>query len=455
MRTPGGTSTRTPNSLYTYTEPQAQESSTFLPRSGTVLAEGVQWVSGGPDEQRLGGTAYAPWIVSVEPGVEPPTIGDSYYLAPGSTVAPSGISGRVSEVAYQVDGSSRLTVEAAALEDSFASSEISFADGPTVTGAGAQQGRDVVADIARQISFQGLGPNVFNCNDEFGRSISFEGEVGLRFEKFNRVFDFVQGASPYLSAFVTGQVVTYGKVKVESAVTCKIRPSWQNANRKVIPLGTTGATFSFGPTATFKISGDGTVSFEQKTRFMYGLEKIDGRDIRPINIAKQTAIQAEGSMTATVEIAAGLSVQAGILDRVGVEFKAQLYAEGKLAAKSRPLRVCVELALGFKLGLNAFLDLWVVRWESRALEVKVEFTAYNSCGDEPDPLSPSTDPLIATATLPDGRVGEAYDVWLMVTDERAGTWQIVSGELPLVCPWGAAASSPGPPPRGSESTASP
>ncbi|MDT4921520.1 MAG: hypothetical protein QOI15_2422, partial [Pseudonocardiales bacterium] len=266
------------------------------------------------------------------------------------------------------------------------------------------------------------------CHDKDGAQTTFKGELGLRFEKFNRDFFFQLGLHPSISGFVSGTLVTYGKVTAEKSITCKLKPSWSDANRKIIPLGE-GATLSFGPTAEIKISAKGTVSYEQTTRFMYGLSKFGDNPVTFYKIAKQSAMVAKGTLAVSVELSAGLSLQIGILDRVGVEIKAKLFAEGSLSLESAP-RVCVDLKLGVELSIGAFLDVFVARWEATAAQLKIEFSAYHACSAPDSDAPPTTNPAITSGTLPNATLGQSYQVTLHTADGRFGTWQSTATPMP-------------------------
>jgi len=318
-------------------------------------------VSGGTNPEASGLVRPAPWVVSLAPGTARPALGSDYFLRPGYAVFPSGLAGRVTEVAAQLDGSTRLKVAATDLSETLAATQISYADGPPPAARSSYE-----TSSGSELSFPSLGPNVFRCQDRDDAQVSFEGQVGLRIENLNKVFDFRAGRSPYVNAYITGRMVSFGKVTAEVAMTCDLRPAWQNANRKIIPLGSSGATFSFGPTAQIKISASGTVSFEQATRFNYGYQRSSGGE-RFTSVADQGAMESQASGSLAVEVSAGISVQAGILDRVGVELKGQVYVEGSALFKAGPPpAVCLELEVGLKASVGAFLDLWIVRWEATA-----------------------------------------------------------------------------------------
>jgi hypothetical protein len=426
VTTPGGRSPASPATKFTYVLPPAVDSATYTPADGTVVASGVQWVSGGTDPNT--GTT-SDWVVSISAGTNVPAIGAQYVLEPGGDVFPAGLAGTVSATAAQGDGSTRLTISPTPIEDALADATIQFSDGPSATPAAKpQQPFDTGGSTGEQFSFQGLGPNVFNCHDKDGLQATFQGELGLKFERFNRDFFFQLGVHPSISGFVSGSLVTYGKVTTAASIKCKLKPSWSDANRKILPLGD-GATLSFGPTAEIKISAKGTVSYEQTTRFMYGLSKFGDNPVTFYRIAKQSAMVAKGSASVNVELTAGLSVQIGILDRVGVEIKAELAAEGSLSLQSGP-QVCVDLSLGVKLSIGAFLDVIVARWEYTALAVTIDFASYHKCSAPDSDAPPDSNPVITSTTLPDAMLGVPYDVSLTTADGRFGTWQSTNVPLP-------------------------
>jgi hypothetical protein len=432
VRTPGGTSDVL---SYTYVAPDPVSDSTYSPLGTTAVVpvDQVQWVAGGPQPSDPAGSAYEPWVVSLAPGAPAPEVGQGYFLAPGGDALPSGLTGVVRSIAGQIDGTTRVTVDPAPIAETMRSASVAFSSGdePGRGGAGRTTG-EVEQDFAGSASYSNLGASAFNCTNDLGREVSFSGSLSVEFTRLHPNIFFVATPQPNYSAYVTGTVVVTGKITASSSIECKLDPLWANAHRKVIPIGSTGATISFGPTAKIELSVAGTFEVKQTTRFMYGVAKYDDDPIEWIHIAKnldpEVSVNAELSLTAS----AGVSIQVGLLDRIGAELKGQVYLSGSVSAPivSTNPRSCVRVDWGFSIGVDAFLDLFVARWESPSRTFKLGFDLYEQCLPPPGSAEPSGDPIISSSVLPDATASEYYDEWLGTRDGRSGVWSIASGALP-------------------------
>ncbi len=428
----GSSSTRT----YTYVDPAPGSSSSYVTQPGTYTAQpsDIGWVTGGPDPDDLDNTAYNSWTVSMVQGATLPTVGSGFFLAPGSTVFPSGLTGTVSSLASQTDGTTRVTIDPTDLSSTLSTANVSYS-GPEPTSARTARTTttgEVDQDISGSASYSNLGASAFKCEDKLGQEVSFSGSLALTFTRLHPELYFEALSDASFGAYVTGTVVVTGKVTAEEAIDCTLDPLWADAHRKIIPLGDTGATLSFGPTAELKLSIAGTVEVSQTTQFMYGLSKYFNDPIVWYHNAKSTSPSVSVNSELSLTASAGVSIQFGLLDRVGAETKAQLFASAGLSAPfaSTAPNYCVSASWGFSIGIDAFLDLFVARWESPSTTFKINFADYKKCNSPPGAAPGSGDPVITSTVLPDATVGTAYDDTLTTQDNRNGNWSIASGSFP-------------------------
>ncbi len=269
-------------------------------------------------------------------------------------------------------------------------------------------------------------------SNKLGQEVSFSGSLGLKFTRFVPFTSFVGGRRPRFNAWVAGTVEVSGKITAEEAATCRLDPLWADAHRKVLYLGTTGGTISLGPTATVKLSVAGTFTVAQSTRFMYGVAKNDEQPATFYDVAKNLDQDFSLDGEVAVSASAGLSIEVGLLDRIGTEVKAQLFFQGALSAPilSTNPRSCVRVEWGFKIGVNAFLDLFVLRWESPARTFTIAFDVFDKCRPVPGETAGSSHPVITTNVLPDAPVATDYSGVLSTRDGRDGVWSLAASVLP-------------------------
>ena len=438
VTTAGGASPKSPAATFTYTIPAAGSDSTYTPGADTVTAVGVAWVMGGTSVVAPRAGQLRPWTVGLRPGTTAPLVGEPYFLAPGSDVFPAGLAGTVTEVADQADGGVAVTVAPTAIEDTLNDAHVNFS-GPIgevldpALRSRSRTGKQHGLEVGRGVDFGKLSPNAFLCRNGAGREVSFRGDLGLRLEDVHAGYKFDTGGlfgDPDISLWVSGQTVVYGKVSVTAKVTCNLLPAWANARRKIIPLGTTGATVSFGPTASFSVSGSGTFSVEHRTSRLFGFETGPDGGIEAMNVSRNLGRKVSASGALTLNASAGLSTQLGILDRVGFQGTVGLALTGSATASGPPPEVCVSAALAARTSLGVFLDLWIARWEQKAFEATLDLGRFETCSDPESPTGADPNPVIATTRLPSATNGTPYDNMLTTTDGRAGRWSLAGGSLP-------------------------
>jgi hypothetical protein len=427
VKTKAGVSKPKPASRFRYVDPRPSDKAVLTPEAGTVVASDVRWVTGGTDYDNPQAGQVSPWVVGIGPDGVVPAVGDQYFLAPGGEVYPAGLAGTVSVIASQADGITAVTVEPTPLDEALSEIDISSTD----LGGSARRGARGWTDGG--VTFKELGPSSFLCTDKNGQSASFRGSLRLSLENIAHSFELKTGnlfAKGYVSAWVRYEPVLRGKVTATGSIKCKIKPVWQNAQRRIYPIGTSGATLSFAPTASFSLSGSGTIDLTQRSRRMVGISVFDGRS-RPIDVRKNLGLTVNAAaLTTKVDANAGISVQFGALDRVGIEGKAVLAAEGKVTAKSNPTRACVDLFLGVKLSINLFLDVWITRWDSPGYSKSWPFAEWNKCTPGTDPAPNSEGPVVTSTRLPTAYQQESYSARLTTEDNRPGRWEIDTSRFP-------------------------
>lgn len=425
---------RSKSVTFRYVARPAEQVSTITPVADTyvVAPADLQWVAGGPQDDDLVATAREPWVVSLRPSAPTPSVGQALYLAPGGSIFPSGVVGTASSLAGQEDGSVRITVTPTPLDEVL--SDVSLAFSPAPSPAGRRRAEVTYEqDIASSVAFPSVSVGAFDCKGVGGEPVNVAGSVSITFPQLRPEFRFNGGLRPSFSAFVSGVAQVSGKVTASTqAATCTLKPAWANAHRKVIPLGTTGATLSFGPTASLSISAKGTFEVLHRTRFVYGLRK-DSSGVDITSVAESAGSDVKLDASITVEAEAGVSVQLGFLDRIGVELAGVLALDASLSApivttEANP-QACVRASIGFRIDVGAFLDLFVLRWESPTKSVSLSLGAFDRCS--PVPTAAGDDGrLIAPAALPDATLGRGYGTQLPLSRPLPGRWSAASALPP-------------------------
>lgn len=414
VRTPGGGDAA--DRPFRYVLPPEKNSRLYEPGDGTLTARGVQWVTGGSRVSRPG--EQSGWTLSIAEGSRVPDVGSDYYLPPGSAAFPAGVAGRVTSIAYQLDGTTRVTVKPVPLADVLDKMVLDYA-GPIGTTTATRRRTGSVINFGR------LPNGAFDCDDASGDAVDITGELSLAIDNVQAHFELRAGGvfqSPRAEAYLMGEPVLRGKVTASTKTTCKLRPAWANAHRRVFPIGTTGATVSVGPEASFSLTRSGTVEIEQRSRFTTGFRAdLDG--IAPIFSASRDDLVVRGSFSMRAKAEAGVSIQLGALDRVGAELNGLGYLDASITATTNPANVCVDAEGGLRVRLNAFLDLWIARFESGQLSKDFAFGAFRGCADPVRAADPSAQPVIVAQGLPNAEVGIAYSARLRTEDNRPGTWQ--------------------------------
>ncbi|GAB1690658.1 IPT/TIG domain-containing protein [Krasilnikovia sp. M28-CT-15] len=418
-------STRGKGPAFTYVKPAEQSALQIQANAGTLVATTVDWVTGGYNAET--GVA-GPWQVGLPRGAAAPTVGQQFLLRPGSAAFPSGLVGTVSEVVDQLDETVRITVQPTDLEKAVDSLALDYSGSlPRPAGAVSTQG----VDVGKAFEFSISGPNALSCQGSDGTNISFGADLTSTVTDVDVDQHFRMGSlwrKPSYDGAFTAELQTTGKITVSAAATCKIKAAWANAQRKIIPLGTSGATLSFGPSFEFKISGKGTWSIVDRTRTTFAVHAVLGSKPSYSRTSRSVESKQSGELTFQADVTGGVSVQLGLLDRAGLQAKVQLGISGTIKATTAP-NVCVEAEVYAKLAVGVFLDAIVARWEADAFSAQLSIWKWSGCVLSEGPVF-SQEPEITSYRLPDATIGTSYNAALTTADARAGTWTDINAALP-------------------------
>jgi hypothetical protein len=420
---PGGSSKSRP---FSYVLTPRASVSTIKPKASTYVATSVQWVTGGWDQdaQELND-----WIVSIPKDVRLPAVGDGFLVKPGTAVFRSGLAGVVKSIAAQADGSSRIAVTPAALDQVLTAATLSYAGAATPVTGQSTGPHASAAGPAFPVDKSALA-----CEDSERRRVTFGADLELSVTDIDVTQNFSMGGlipHPTYDATVSAELELEGKISVTAEATCKILPGWANAHRRTVFLGTSGLTLSIAPDFEFSVSAGGNFGVVNRVRTTMTVSATLGS--APVFTRSSRTIEDKvtGGGSFQVELAAGATVQFGVLDRAGVAADLLLAIQGALEAKVNPVNVCVTVKVVLKLKLELFLDWILDRWESPSLTASLQlFTLAKKCM-LPDDVPPGTsEPSITSTRLPDARIGSAYDATLTTLDGRSGMWSAPNRNLP-------------------------
>ncbi|WP_375422859.1 IPT/TIG domain-containing protein [uncultured Friedmanniella sp.] len=421
VTTPGGSSR---SKSYTYTKPAAKSVTKVTTLPGTAKPSAVEWVTGGynPDTGKA-----EPWVVGLPQRATVPAVGKPFLVKPGTRVFPSGLVGTVTDVAVQADETVRVTVAPKALETSLEGLQVNYS-GPLRT-TNARQGRNA-SEVGNSTTFSIKGPTSLFCTSPTGASVSVGADLSMSISDVDVSQHFDSGHlwhRPTYDGSFTAEVKTTGKISVAAAATCKLRPEWQKAQRRIIPLGASGATVSFGPSMAFKVTSKGTWSVVDRTRTTFAVSAKLGSTPEFSKTSRSVESKQGGALSFSLEVTAGVSVQFGLLDTAGLEAKVLLGAS--VTVTDTRDNACVDGSLFLRLTVGVFLDAIVARWERQVFTGTLELARVHRCA-LPEGSAPPGEPGITSARLPDAQIGAGYQATLTTADHRNGTWSLVSQALP-------------------------
>lgn len=423
VTTAGGRNTS--GGAYTYVLPDDRQVSELEPADGVVQSSGVEWVTGGNPVDGPEAGVLRPWVVGLHAGAETPALGAYYYLPPGEPVHPAGLAGRVTAVAAQRDGTVRLTIQPDDLTSIFNEFAGSYSGpiGDPATGAKARRSG------SRESMFAVRGAGPFDCsNGDNTQAAPIQSSLSFGLENINisEHHEFGAFRTPSIDMALTADLVTGGSIAAEASVTCKIKASWANANRKPFALPIPGLTVSFGPTASLKVTGSGTWSFEKRTKVTMAVSWTAGEPPSVTRVLRETSTKTSASASISVDASMGVSTQLALLDRAGIELTAQVGFKGDITFSTPPPKACVGGEIYGKAAVGLFLDLWVKRWTFDIAEIRIRVLRLELCTDTAESLAESNSPVISSLRMPNGQVAEDYEAQLTTGDDRGGRWAAVS-----------------------------
>lgn len=436
VRTLGGVSKGTTRSSYRFVAPAPAQQSRYVPAPTTITANADTIVSvdgGDAQPSSSSGSGQTPWQVTVAAGATVPSVGDKYFLAPGSAVYPSGFAGLVTAISSNSDGTQVITVEPAELGDVFnemhiLSSGVTTAGTPAVMSRSGSTRDKTPASLTSEIDFAPVDVSDMACDR--GGGVKPSGSIS---EKLENVDPFVQidaGGSfgkPFVAVWVSYETTLAINISASATAKCSIPASFQNTHKKLFLIGDTGATIALAPDASFSVSATGTFTVSQHSYHMLGfitnpdgsIKKLDAKSADPAEFSVSGAIEVEGYV--------GVQVQVGALDVVGVGFSAGGGLKATAEVDSTPPQVCATIIPFLRASLYAYLNLWVKEWKLQAFQVELDLPGYQKCellSSAPKP-PPSPPPSPAPSPSPSPSTGGgATSLAPPVPDHKAGPMRL-------------------------------
>ena len=320
---PGGTSG---SKTFTYSAPPRENKSVVDAADETYVATTIDWVTGGYDSDS---DTTLPWVVGLPKTARVPEVGKPFLIKPGNENFASGLAGSVDSVAVQADDSLRVTVVPTDLTTALDRFSVDYSG--RLTNLSPGEGKR-----ASSTKFP-ISRSALDCENNFGdpAEFSLEGlEISIADVDVSHHLDlggFIH--RPSLDVTVTAEVTTTGKIHLESGASCELDPLWANAHRKVVPLGTSGATISFGPVFEFGASAKGTFKVFDRTRTTWAVDAELGKATKFNKTSRSLEHRIGGAFSFGASMGGGLEMRLGILDRAGVSGKIVV----ELSANSRRL----------------------------------------------------------------------------------------------------------------------
>lgn len=425
--TPAGGSRRRQVTRFRFVSARPSDASSYRASGSTLTLDPavVAAVTGGSGARD--GSASVPWQVTLLGTAPAVAVGDDLFLPPGSPVFPSGLAGKV---AASEDGEADLSVVTVApvgVDDVLDKVDVAYS-GPLHDPQGDRAERHGREGSGGSISFGRIPANALNCTGPDNGAVTIAGSVAYEMQNVAGHFELRAGSwfsKPFLSMYVTFEPVLTADVTIAAEATCTIKPAWQNAHRKVIPLGATGATLSLAPAAEMKLSAEGTIEVSQRSYRMLGVISRRDGTLRSLTAGSSDPVTIKASGRIDFEATAGISLRVGALDRVGIESAPSLGIEGHARAQSNPPRLCIDAALYLSADLDAYLDVWIAQWEHQFVSWRKDLLSFDRCWSrDQDPEPNLAPPEIINSWLPDAMVGETYSAQLGTVDDRPGTWSV-------------------------------
>jgi hypothetical protein len=387
--TEGGASARSAADRFTFQNPARRLTGKVTPATGDVVDTGaeVTAVTGGQATTSGKGISQAPWVVTLAASAAMPAVGKHFLLKPGSSVYPAGLAGTVTAVD---DSASPATITVAAPPgslDAVVSSARAAYSGPlgdASAGGGVVRepsGPSGGSSLTSTIDFGSISGSTLSCLDPDGRSVGVTGSLSLKLEDVEAHVDVETGgllSKPFIDVWISYQPTLAASLTASAQAQCTLPAAWQNTHEKLFILGDTGATIAIAPDATFTVSADGTVSFQQHSYRILGfvsnadgsISKIDGQSSDPAQVHVSADIEAEAY--------GGVQIQVGELNVIGVGMSLGGGVTGT-ASSDWPPQVCLSAYPFLRGTLYAYLNAWVKEWKLQGFSVELDLAGISTC----------------------------------------------------------------------------
>lgn len=384
----GGTSRRAAGATFSFQNPAPKLSGSLTPAAGVDAAApaDVTAVSGGPVIGTNSGKA-APWTVTLSGTAPVPSIGQGFLLKPGGKVYPSGLAGAVTAIDDSVSPPA-ITVSASSTPlDAIAESAQAIFTGPLGDAAAASRSgtRATIPagppSLTSTIDFGSFAASTLNCTDSDGRGVDVSGSLSLKLEDVEAHVEVDVGSlfrKPFVDVWLSYQQTLAASLSAGYSARCTLPAAWQSTHEKLFPIGDTGATIAIAPDATFTISAEGKLSFEQHSYRMLGfitnpdgsIQRLDGKSADPAQVKVSGELKAEAYV--------GVQVQVGMLNMIGVGMSIGGGFAGA-ATSDWPPQVCLSGYPFLRGTLYAYLNDWVKEWKLQAFSVELDLSSLSSC----------------------------------------------------------------------------
>ena len=390
----GLTSATSTADRFTFSYPAAQQTSAYTPATDTHVSDpgDVVAVSGGAFTGSAATMAQQPWQVTLAEDATLPATGDPYYVPPGTAAYPSGLVGTVSDIADGDDGQHQLTVTPTPVDQVLSDTSVDYT-GPDSTPPAATNARiqrpaaeggtaQDSTPLTSTIAFPAIDASD-DAEVDCDHSVKPTGSVSLTLQNVHAHVEVDTGLfrKPFIEAYVSYETVISAQLGVEGEATCELSAEWQNEHTKLFLLGDTGATLAFAPDVTFTVSAAGTVTVSQHSYHTIGfisqpdgsIQRLDAKSADP------STVEASGSLTA--EAYAGVQIQVGMLNVLGVGLSAGIgaTATATATATTAPPQICVSVGPFIRATLYAYLNLWVKEWKLQAFQVELDLPSVSRC----------------------------------------------------------------------------
>jgi hypothetical protein len=421
VTTAGGTSNVASADRYTFTNPAPSALASFTPAADTqtTLDGDVEAVTGGHSQPGTADGQATPWILTLAAGAAVPNLGVAYFLPPGGAAFPTGLAGVVAAVADGDGDRHVVTVNPAPLDLPLANVAVNYTgaiDDADATAAMTATARPTdrralkrqralagsadpissrtsnAAGVVGTVNFGKIdASNDLACQGPDG-AVTLAGSIGLKLDNVTSHVEINVGSgTPFIDIWVQYEPeLSFDLTSTTTLVDCKLTAAYRTTHKKFFLLSDTGATLTIAPEAAFSISASGTITISQHSYRMLGfisqpdgsIKKLDAKSADPATLEASAKLEAEAS--------AGVQIQVGELDTIGMGLDAVAGVKGSVDLKAPPPQICAEITPFIRGTVYAYLNLWVADWKLQTFQGEVDLPGASECiaaGDAPPPNS--------------------------------------------------------------------